>query len=95
MKKLIIITTAIIRGNYHNYSIGKFYKEYNNILQNYEVYHIINIDKPTNLIKNFTIYETINLFNNIIPSRCISFLGNLNHNSYNERFLTCDAVKKK
>jgi hypothetical protein len=68
MKKLIIITTAIIRGNYHNYSIGKFYKEYNNILQNYEVYHIINIDKPTNLIKNFTIYETINLFNNIIPS---------------------------
>jgi hypothetical protein len=37
----------------------------------------------------------IKLVNNIIPSRCISFLGNINHNAYNERFLTCDAVKKK
>ena len=68
MKKLIIITTAIIRGNYQNNSLGKFYKDYSDILKNYEVHHLINIDKPPILIKNFTIYETINLFNKIIPS---------------------------
>lgn len=67
MKKIIILTTAIIRGNYHNNSIKKFYDFYNGYLKNYEIHHIINIDQPTDLIKKFTIYETINLFNKIIP----------------------------
>ena len=66
-KKLIILTTAIIRGNYHTKSIGKFYSDYSEIIKKYEVHHIINIDSPINLIKHFTIYETINIFNNIIP----------------------------
>ena len=32
MKKLIILTTAIIRGDYHIKSIGKFYSDYSEII---------------------------------------------------------------
>jgi len=54
--KLIICTTALIRGDLQRQSMGKFYKEFNQYLQNYEIYHIINIDQPNNLKKYFSIY---------------------------------------
>ena len=52
-KKLIILTTAIIRGEYHIKSIGKLYNKFNNFLKDYDVYHIINIDSPQNLKSKF------------------------------------------
>ena len=66
-KKLIILTTAIIRGSLHIYSVGKFYKKFKDFISNYEVYHIINIDSPENLKHKFNKYETISIFNSIIP----------------------------
>ena len=50
-KKLIIITTLIIRGNYHEKSLGKFYKNFMKFLKDFYVYHIINIDEPLYLKK--------------------------------------------
>ena len=39
---LIILTTAITRGEFHRKSIGKFYELYNDILKDFNIYHIIN-----------------------------------------------------
>lgn len=66
-KKLIIITTLIIRGDYHKKSLGNFYKDFNQYLKDFEVYHIINIDEPEHLKNFFNKYETIDLLNKIIP----------------------------
>ncbi len=68
-KKLIILTTAILRGEaFHSESIGEFYKLYNKyFLLNYDVYHIINIDEPSHLKKYFNYYESVLEFENIIP----------------------------
>ena len=68
-KKLIIITTLIIRGNYHKKSLGKFYENFIEFLKDYDVYHIINIDEPVYLKKYFNKYETIDLLNRIIPEQ--------------------------
>jgi hypothetical protein len=67
MKKIIFGTASIIRGDFHKQTIGKFYEIYSELLKNYEIYHIINIDQPENLKNYFTVYETIFLFNQIIP----------------------------
>ncbi len=69
-KKLILLTTAILRGEtFHIESIGEFYKLYNKyFLLNYEVYHIINIDEPSHLKKYFNYYESILGFENVIPN---------------------------
>lgn len=70
MNKLIILTPSIIRGNFHNRSIGKFYDYfYKYIESKYEIYHIINIDEPENLKKYFNKYETIGVYNQIIPEK--------------------------
>lgn len=73
-KKIIIMTTAIIRPNLHNTSIGNFYKNYiseskfkDDIINNFDIYHIINIDSPEKLKPYFTAQETIDNFNKIIP----------------------------
>jgi hypothetical protein len=67
MKKIIFGTASIIRGDFHKFTIGKFYKIYNELLKNFEVIHIINIDQPENLKNYFTVYETVYEFNKIIP----------------------------
>lgn len=67
MRKLILLTPAIIRGHHHFKTIGKFYKDYSDILSKYEIYHIINIDQPKHLKNYFTVYETIDTLNKCIP----------------------------
>ena len=70
MQKLIILTTAIIRGEFHKNSIGKFYDYFFKYLENkYEIHHIINIDEPENLQTHFNKYETIDIFNSIVPKK--------------------------
>ena len=64
---LIILTTAITRGDFHKKSIGKFYNLYNDILSQINVYHIINLDLPNKLKDKFTKKETLELFEKIIP----------------------------
>jgi hypothetical protein len=67
MNKLIILTTSIIRGDFHKKSIGKFYEYFYEYLKEYEVYHIINIDEPEKLKEFFNKNETIEIYNSIIP----------------------------
>lgn len=69
MNKLIILTTSIIRGDFHSKSIGKFYDFFYKYLEKYDIYHIINIDEPENLKKYFNKYETMGNYNSIIPSK--------------------------
>jgi hypothetical protein len=69
MNKLIILTPSIIRGNLHTRSIGKFYDFFYKYFNNYEIFHIINIDEPENLKKYFNKYETMYIYNEIIPSQ--------------------------
>lgn len=64
---LIILTTAITRGDYHKKSIGKFYELYNDILKNYSIHHIINLDCPNKLASTFTKRQSFELFDEIIP----------------------------
>jgi hypothetical protein len=64
---LIILTTAIVRGDFHKKSIGKFYELYNDALNNFTVHHIINLDCPAKLSSTFTKKQSIDLFNEIIP----------------------------
>lgn len=74
---LVILTTAITRGNFHKKSIGKFYKLYNNLLKDFSIYHIINLDLPEKLKNTFTKKETFTLFNEIIPKNVnVSFIDN-------------------
>ena len=65
---LVILTTAITRGTFHEKSIGKFYNLYNNHLMNYNIYHIINLDLPKKLSNTFTKKESLDVFKRIIPS---------------------------
>jgi hypothetical protein len=69
MNKLIILTTSIIRGDFHNMSIGKFYDYFYKYFEQFEIYHIINIDEPENLKKYFNKYETIYNYDKIIPEK--------------------------
>lgn len=66
---LVIITTAITRGDFHRRSIGKFYDLYWNVMKDiFNVHHIINLDLP-NALKN--IYDksfSMDLFREIIPA---------------------------
>jgi hypothetical protein len=81
MKKLIFLTTAITRGDLHNQSIGHFYKNTINYFNNYEIYHVINIDCPLKLKNKFNINETKNLLKNIIPDSInIIFTGKYDDN---------------
>jgi hypothetical protein len=67
MTKLIILTSAITRGEFHRTTIGKFYEKFTQYLTNLEVYHIINIDQPEQLKNKFSQSETQKILNEIIP----------------------------
>lgn len=67
MNRLILLTTAITRGNLHRDTIGHFYKLHYPSIQHLEIYHIINIDHPDKLKNVFNRDETVELFNQIIP----------------------------
>tara|TARA_B110000261_G_scaffold119840_1_gene133661 strand:- start:7659 stop:8696 length:1038 start_codon:yes stop_codon:yes gene_type:complete len=64
---LVILTTAITRGDFHKKTIGKFYELYGDKLIKYNVYHIINLDLPEKLKEHFDKEYTIQLFKKIIP----------------------------
>lgn len=67
MKKIILLTTAITRGNLHKKSIGKFYEHLKNYFINYKIIHIINIDWPKKLRNKYNVDETKKILNEIIP----------------------------
>jgi len=64
---LILLTTAITRGNLHEDTIGKFYNYFYKNFKNFNVYHIINIDCPLKLKNIFNVEDTKKLFQKIIP----------------------------
>ena len=68
MTKLIILTSAIIRGEFHKTTIGKFYETFSDYLKNFEIHHIINIDQPEQLKNKFSQNETEEILNEIIPN---------------------------
>jgi hypothetical protein len=72
MKKIIIMTTAIIRPELHSESIGLFYSEYYEKYKEYvdnhfHIHHVINIDSPDRLKPFFTTEQTVTNLNKIIP----------------------------
>ncbi len=69
MKKIVILTASIIRGDFHKKTIGKFYHFFYEYLKEYDIYHIINIDEPKNLTYYFNKYETMHVYNEIIPDK--------------------------
>lgn len=69
MNKLVILTASIIRGDFHQKTIGKFYEFFYEYLKEYDIYHIINIDEPKNLKLFFNKYETMHVYNEIIPEK--------------------------
>ena len=85
-KKIIICTTAIIRGDYQQESIGLFYDRFNKYLDGFEVIHIINIDKPNQLLNYFLISQTIELFNKIIPLNITKIIIENNQPSFLSAF---------
>jgi hypothetical protein len=67
---LIFITTAITRNDLHKKSIGNLYDQVGfELLDTFQVSHIINIDFPPKLRNNkiFSVKQTKELFENIIP----------------------------
>lgn len=66
-RNLIFLTTAITRGNLHEDTIGKFYNHFYKHFENFNVYHVINIDCPLKLKNIFNVEDTKSLFQKIIP----------------------------
>lgn len=67
MRKLILLTTAIPRGDLHKKSVGLFYEKIGKYLRDFEIHHIINIDYPEKIKKIFSRDETRKLLDIIIP----------------------------
>lgn len=67
--ELVIMTTAITRGDFHKRSLGKFYELYNPIFikDKINVHHIINVDYPVKLQNTFKKEDTVDLLKDIIP----------------------------
>ena len=65
MKNLILLTTAIPRGNLHKNTIQLFYEKFIKYLDCYSIHHIINIDYPEKIKPLFSRVDTIELFEQI------------------------------
>jgi hypothetical protein len=62
---LILLTTAIPRGNLHKKTVHLFYEKFIKYLDGYTIYHIINIDYPDKIKPLFSRDDTIELFDQI------------------------------
>ena len=62
---LILLTTAIPRGDLHKKTIHLFYKKFLKYLDGYIIHHIINIDYPEKIKPLFSRGKTIELFEQI------------------------------
>jgi len=65
MNNLILLTTAIPRGNLHKNTIQLFYEKFIKYLDCYTIHHIINIDYPEKIKPLFSRDDTIELFEQI------------------------------
>jgi hypothetical protein len=65
MKNLILLTTAIPRGDLHKKTIHLFYEKFIKYLDEYTIHHIINIDYPEKIKQLFSRTNTIELFEQI------------------------------
>lgn len=65
MKSLILLTTAIPRGDLHKKTIILFYDKFIKYLDGYTIHHIINIDYPEKIKPLFSRDATIGLFEQI------------------------------
>ena len=65
MKSLILLTTAIPRGDLHKKTVHLFYEKFIKYLYGYTIHHIINIDYPDKIKPLFSRDDTIELFEQI------------------------------
>ena len=65
MKNLILLTTAIPRGDLHKKTVHLFYEKFIKYLDGYIIHHIINIDYPEKIMPLFSRIDTIGLFEQI------------------------------
>jgi hypothetical protein len=65
MKNLIILTTAIPRGELHKKTVHLFYQNFIKYLDSYTIHHIINIDYPEKIKPLFSRDSTRELFEQI------------------------------
>jgi len=65
MNSLILLTTAIPRGDLHKKTINLFYEKFIKYLDGYMIHHIINIDYPKKIKSLFSRDDTIKLFEQI------------------------------
>jgi hypothetical protein len=65
MKNLILLTTAIPRGNLHEKSIHLFYEKFIKFFDEYIIHHVINIDYPEKIKPLFSRLDTFELFEKI------------------------------
>jgi predicted nucleic acid-binding protein len=62
---LILLTTAIPRGDLHKKTVHLFYEKFIKYLYGYTIHHIINIDYPEKIKPLFSRNDTIELFEQI------------------------------
>jgi len=65
MNNLILLTTAIPRGDLHKKTVHLFYENFIKYLDGYTIHHIINIDYPEKIKPLFSRDDTIQLFEQV------------------------------
>jgi len=65
MNNIILLTTAIPRGDFHKKTVHLFYEKFIKYLDGYIIHHIINIDYPEKIMPLFSRIDTIGLFEQI------------------------------
>ena len=63
--QLVLLTTAIPRGDLHKKTVHLFYEKFIKYLDGYTIHHIINIDYPEKIKPLFSRDDTIELFEQI------------------------------
>jgi hypothetical protein len=65
MNNIILLTTAIPRGDFHKKTVHLFYEKFIKYLDCYTIHHIINIDYPEKIKPLFSRNDTIEVFEQI------------------------------